>query len=106
MRGEIAQEQLDQLLKLADFRHTNVKSSAFYALGKKTPPYEDLIPIIRKLRDAFGADRLMWASDCPFQVEGIHSYEASISLIRDRINFLNEGEKASLLRGTAERVFF
>lgn len=106
MRGEVDQQQLDQLLKLSDFDHVTVKTSAFYALGAKVPPYEDLAPLIRKLRDAFGADRLMWASDCPFQVEGNHTYEASIALIRDRIDFLSKDEKNAMLRETAQRVFF
>ena len=62
--------------------------------------------LARRLGNAFGAKRLMWASDCPFQVQDIHNYEASISLIRDRIDFLSEGEKESILRDTADRVFF
>ena len=45
-----------------------VKVSAFYALGSKKPPHDDLVPLIRRVVEAFGADRLMWASDCPFQV--------------------------------------
>lgn len=106
MRGEVDQKQLDQLLKLSEFPHTTVKVSAFYALGAKSPPYEDLAPMIRQLRDAYGADRLMWASDCPFQSEAPHTYEASISLIRDRLDFLCKEEKTAILRGTAERVFF
>ena len=31
-------------------------------------PYTDLAPMIRELGDAYGAERLMWATDCPFQV--------------------------------------
>src|SRR3954453_19388699 len=32
-----------------------VKVGAFYALGKKTPPYLDLAPLIRRVVAAFGA---------------------------------------------------
>ena len=106
MQGGVDQKQLDALLKFADFKETTVKTSAFYALGKKRAPYLDLGPMIRQLRDAFGAKRLMWASDCPFQVEEGHTYRDSIALIRDRLNFLNEEEKEWILRRTAERVFF
>jgi predicted TIM-barrel fold metal-dependent hydrolase len=104
--GEIDARHLDQLCRLARFPHVHVKTSAFYALGKKSPPYVDLIPMIRQVVDAFGVERLMWASDCPFQVQGIHSYEASISLIRDRIDFLSDSDKQWMLRRTAEKVFF
>lgn len=106
MRGKIQQVQLDQLLKLSAFERVTIKTSAFYALGAKDPPYHDLADMIRQLRDSYGADRLMWASDCPFQVEGKHTYKASIALVRDRLDFLSETEKTAMLRGTAERIFF
>jgi predicted TIM-barrel fold metal-dependent hydrolase len=48
----------------------------------------------------------MWASDCPFQVDPGHNYHDSIALVRDRLDFLTASEKAAMLHGTAERVFF
>ena len=104
--GRMRQEEVDALCRLARHRHTYVKLSAFYALGKKKPPYTDLAPMIRHLRDTFGAQRLMWASDCPYQVEPGHSYAESIALIRDRLEFLSSQEKDFILRGTADKVFF
>ncbi len=105
--GSIDPSQLESLCRMARFPKVHVKTSAFYALGKKTPPYKDLLPMIRTVIDAFGADRLMWASDCPYQVQGQHSYQASIGLVRDaQPNQLSEQEKSWLLRGTAEKVFF
>ena len=62
--------------------------------------------MIRQLRDAYGAERLMWATDCPYQVQEGHTYGDSVALIRDRLDFLSEDEKASILRKTAEKVFF
>jgi predicted TIM-barrel fold metal-dependent hydrolase len=106
LSGTIESDYLDNLCRLARFQNTHVKTSAFYALGKKSPPYDDLGPMIRKVVDAFGPERLMWASDCPFQVQGNHSYGASIALIRDRVDFLSESDKQWLLRDTAEKVFF
>ncbi|MBA3312729.1 MAG: amidohydrolase [Planctomycetota bacterium] len=106
MRGPADSEDVDNLLRLADFKHTFVKTSAFYALGKKQAPYLDLAPLIRRLRDVFGVERLMWASDCPYQVQEGHTYADSIALIRDRLDFLTASDKAWMLRGTAERVFF
>ena len=35
--------------------------------------------MIRTLRDAFGANRLMWATDCPYQVQDGHTYADSDS---------------------------
>lgn len=106
MKGAVNQAELDNLCRLGDFEHTFVKTSAFYALGAKKAPYTDMGPMIRKLRDTYGASRLMWASDCPFQVEGGHTYADSIALIRDRLDFLSSEDKAWMLRKTAEKVFF
>lgn len=106
MTGEIDRGELDQLLGLAKFENTFVKVSAYYALGKKAPPYTDLGPMFRQVRDAFGAERLMWGSDCPYQVQGDHTYEASIDLVKEGLDFLDEGEKTAILRTTAEKVFF
>ena len=104
--GTIRDEDLNRLCGLARHRLVHVKVSAFYALGKKAPPYEDLAPMIRRLVEAFGPERLMWASDCPFQVEDGHSYRASIDLIEDRLPFLISADREWLLRRTAEKVFF
>ncbi|MCB1066327.1 MAG: amidohydrolase [Verrucomicrobiae bacterium] len=104
--GTIEQGDLDNLLRLAEFETVHVKLSAFYALGAKAAPYTDLGPMIRQLRDAYGAERLMWATDCPYQVQEGHTYGDSVALIRDRLDFLSEEEKASILRKTAEKVFF
>lgn len=106
MKGGVQQEDLDRLCRLADIEHTFVKTSAFYALGAKKAPYTDLGPMIQKLRDTYGAARLMWASDCPFQVEDGHTYKDSIALIRDRLDFLSAEDKSWMLRKTAEKVFF
>jgi predicted TIM-barrel fold metal-dependent hydrolase len=104
--GSVSQSDLDALCRLADSGQVFVKTSAFYALGQQKAPYTDLGPMVRRLRDAFGAAHLMWASDCPYQVQEGHSYADSISLIRDRLEFLTPDDKQWMLRKTAEKVFF
>jgi predicted TIM-barrel fold metal-dependent hydrolase len=104
--GVIRDDHVGQLCRLARFANTYVKVSAFYALGKKEPPYLDLIPMIRRVFDAFGPRRLMWASDCPYQVQPPHTYRASIALVRDHLDFLSGDDRQWLLRKTAESVYF
>ncbi|MCO6459333.1 MAG: amidohydrolase [Pirellulaceae bacterium] len=104
--GMIRDEDLRNLLRLARHKQTHVKVSAFYALGQKQPPYLDLVPMIRRLVEAFGVERLMWASDCPYQVEPPHTYAASLALVRDRLPFLSPADRDWLLRKTAEKVYF
>ncbi|MGI8981716.1 MAG: amidohydrolase family protein [Pirellulaceae bacterium] len=104
--GTVHEEDLKQLCALAKHKKTYVKLSAYYALGKKKPPYLDLAPMIRGLLDAFTPDRCMWASDAPYQTQGDNTYQASIELIRDKLDFLSAGDKDKLLTKTAEGVYF
>lgn len=106
MAGGVKEADVRALTRLARHPKAHVKASAFYALGAKRPPYTDLGPLIRRVRDEFGPQRVMWASDCPFQVDPGHNYHDSIALIRDRLDFLTPQDKAWMLRGTAEKVFF
>ena len=101
--GTIRDADVEALCGLAKHPKVYVKVGAFYALGKKTPPYLDLGPLIRRVVQAFGARRCMWESDCPFQVVS-HRYEDSLALIRDRLDFLSKEDRDWLLFRTAEQI--
>lgn len=104
--GTITEADVAALCDLARHKRVSVKISAYYALGKKQPPYDDLAPLIRRVLDAFGVERSMWASDSPYQVVEPHTYAASIALVRDRLPGLSAGDKSWLLTKTAEKVYF
>ncbi len=104
--GTVRDADVDQLCRLARHAHAHVKISAFYALGKKKSPYTDLAPMIRRLVSAFGSERLIWATDCPYQVQEGHTYRDSIELVRSRLDFLTSDDRGWLLGKTAQRVFF
>lgn len=104
--SQFRDDELAKLIRLARHPHTHVKISAFYALGRKQPPHTELIPVIRKLVEAFGARRLMWASDAPYQVQGVNTYRDSIRLIRETLDFVSAEDRRALLAGTVERVYF
>jgi predicted TIM-barrel fold metal-dependent hydrolase len=105
MAGLISEKDMQALCALARYPRVKVKVSAFYALGKKKPPHLDLGPLIKRVHEAFGPKRLMWGSDCPFQVQN-ETYADSISLLRDRLDFLSPADKEWILRRTAEETFF
>ncbi|MEZ6044838.1 MAG: amidohydrolase family protein [Planctomycetaceae bacterium] len=104
--GTIREAEVKQLCAMARHAKVTVKVSAFYALGQKKEPYHDLGPMIKQLLSAYGPERLMWATDCPFQAEAPHTYEASIALIESGLDFLTANDREWLLGKTAERVFF
>lgn len=94
------------LTALAKYPRVHVKASAFRNFGDKQAPYEDLIPLIRMVLDAFGPDRVMWGTDCPYQLNDGNNYADSINLIRNGIEGLSDTERRLILRDTAVRVFF
>lgn len=116
--GSIDAAQLDQLCALAKHANVYVKCSAFYALGGKKPPYRDMLAVVKKLHAAFGARRLMWASDCPYQLTGAaaglecptevvqHTYRDSLDVIQKHADWLTVEERQRMLSGTAQEVFF
>ena len=104
--GEFREADIAAMCKFARHKQTYVKISAFYALGQKKPPYLELIPMIRRLLDSFGPERLMWASDAPYQLDAGNTYAASLALVKEKMDFLSAGDRDWLLRKTAEKVFF
>jgi len=105
VKGAIDDKDVDALCAMAVHKKVLVKVGAFYAQGKKQPPYTDLAPLIKKVVQAFGVKRCMWESDCPFQVVE-HKYQDSLDLVRKHLDFLSADDRDWLLRGTAEAFFF
>jgi predicted TIM-barrel fold metal-dependent hydrolase len=103
--GTIRDEDVDALVKLAKHPRLHVKIGAFYALGRKTPPYLDLVPLIERVVKAYGPRRCFWETDCPFQVVK-DSYADSLALVRDHLPFLSEADRDWLLAKTAESLLF
>ena len=113
-----------EILKIVPERSPTYRfSSRSNATPVATPmpsTYTDMAPLVRSLRDAFGAQRLMWASDTtrfrgrigigrfqnPATLEdypGKHSYAESLLFIREN-EVLSPEEKQAILGGTAARV--
>ncbi len=105
MGGPIRDADVQALCGLAKHPQVAVKVSAFYALGQAKPPHLDLVPLIKRVYEAFGPKRLMWGSDCPFQIAH-ETYDDSLSLIRDRLDFISNEDKTWILARTAEELFF
>ena len=105
VKGSVRDEDVAALCALARHRNVMVKVSAFNVLGAKKPPHLDLAPMIKRVYEAYGARRLMWASDCPFQTLK-ETYEDSIGLVRDRLECLSAEDKEWMLRRTAEEFFW
>jgi predicted TIM-barrel fold metal-dependent hydrolase len=97
-------DELRKLLALARFPRVYVKISHAWSLSKQTYPYADAMAQIRRLRDGFGADRLMWGTDWPVSLKDL-SYAQAVALYRDYLGWMTERERAWVLHGTVQRVW-
>src|SRR5262249_25563975 len=61
--GTIDDKDVKALADMAKHKRVLLKVGAFYALGKKKAPYDDLAGMIEKLVKAFTPQRCMWESD-------------------------------------------
>jgi len=107
--GVWPEEDVHRLCRMARYPGVMVKLGPFQALGDGKAPYLDLLPLIQRVVEAFGAERCMWESDSggPVVMEQPQTdFPAAVALIRDHANFLSAAEKEALLFGTAEGVFF
>lgn len=92
----------DEVLKLAEHPNVALKwSHAQTRFGASQYPYEPLRPLLRRAIEAFGPERLMWASDKTVMFG--HRWADLLCCLRDDPELSSE-EKAWILGRTARRV--
>jgi predicted TIM-barrel fold metal-dependent hydrolase len=95
-------DYLEVVARLAEYPNVVLKwSHAQSRLGAARYPYPELRPLLRRMLTAFGAERVMWASDKTVMF-GYRWADLLYSLRDD--SELSPEEKAWLLGGTARRV--
>ena len=102
----LVEKEIQALCKMAQHPRVMVKLGAFYGLGARQPPYLDMLPLVRRVVDAFGPERCMWESDAPLQSRDGHTFGAAVAVIRDHCAFLSQTDKQQILVNTAENFFF
>jgi predicted TIM-barrel fold metal-dependent hydrolase len=96
--------RVDAVVALAQHDNVHVMLSGQYALSAEDPPYSDLDPVIHRLADAYGADRLLWASDHPW-IDDVPGYATMLSLPDHALPDASPSELAAIKGGTALRLF-
>lgn len=104
LRTTLPPPTLPAVLKLADAPRIYVMFSGLYGWSQQEYPYRDLHDVTRSIYDAFGAERLFWASDFPWIIEQ-PGYEALLELPRLHLPNLRADEEAEIVGGTAVRIF-
>jgi predicted TIM-barrel fold metal-dependent hydrolase len=87
-------------------RHPNVyvHMSGQYAFSQVPYPYEDLIGVTERIHRAFGAGRMMWASDYPW-IAVETGYGDTLALVDHQLPGITADERAAIRGGTAARLF-
>lgn len=96
--------ELEKLIALRRYPKVFVKISHAWSISRQPYPWLDAQEYVKRLYDAFGPQRLMWATDWPI-VEGVSTYARALSVVRDDMKFLNADDKSWILSKTIERVW-
>jgi predicted TIM-barrel fold metal-dependent hydrolase len=90
------------ILGWAKFPNTVMKLSA--VPDKRNYPHGDPQPVIKKLTEAFGADRMMYGGGFNEKATG-NSYKAERDRIAALLAHLTDAERAKIFGGTATKLF-
>jgi predicted TIM-barrel fold metal-dependent hydrolase len=90
------------VLGWAKYPNTVMKLSA--VPDKKTYPHSDPAPVIKRLTEAFGADRLMYGGGYNEKATG-KSYKAERERIAALLAHLSDADRAKVFGGTAAKLF-
>ena len=96
------QTTIDQLLTYAIYPNVAIKWGHAPRLSREPFPYRELLIQLRRVIDAFGVKRLMWASDFTVTADH-HTYAESLFCLRCADN-LSESDKEWILGRTAREI--
>ena len=80
-----------------------VKISHTWSLSKQPYPWLDAQDYVKRLHEAFGPQRLMWATDWPIMENSQTTYDKALTVVRDDMKFLNDNDKRWMLSRTIEK---
>jgi L-fuconolactonase len=96
--------ELGKLIALERYPNVFVKISHTWSISKQEYPWLDAQEYVKRLHQAFGPRRLMWATDWPI-IEDRSTYSRALSVVRDEMKFLNAEDRRWMLFQTIERVW-
>lgn len=95
---------LKNLLDLARYPKMFVKVTGLWAVSKQPYPYIDAQEQVKRVYQAFGAKRIMWATNWPVSLQQC-SYARIVELYRDHMNLFSPSDREEVLHKTAQRVW-
>lgn len=109
LQAKDAEDQTRKLLALARYPNVWVKVSELNILSpSKKYPYQDTYPLVKRVYEAYGADRLLWGTGFPGTTRaqaGRPSLEQELALIETHIPFFTAADRAKILGANAAKVW-
>jgi L-fuconolactonase len=96
---------LEEVLRSAELPNIYLKLSGFHYVSRVSwdYPHPDTHEVVRRLYQAFGADRMCWGSDYP--VVRFHmTYKHALEAFRTHCSFISEGDQAKILGPSLGRL--
>ncbi len=93
-------EEIQAVLDLARYPRVYVKISHTHSISKQGYPWSDTHAMVKAVYQAFGGDRIMWATDWPVCLSSAE-YGQTLSVVRDEMPFIAPEDMARVLGGTA-----
>lgn len=95
-------EEYDAVIRWSEFPNTIMKVASIPQQNKY--PHRDVKPIVRRLTDAWGAERMIYGGG--FNAEATpESYRAYREMVRSLLTHLSADEQSMILGGTAARLY-
>ena len=109
LRRPDAATEFAKLLRLASYPNVWAKISELQFISVSAEyPFRDTFPLVRRLYDAFGPDRLLWGTGFPGAARAQDRrlpLEKELKLIREEIPFLTDEDRAKILGVNAVRLW-
>ena len=99
--GEGTAADAANVVKLAKFPKVVMKYSGVNYSSKQKYPFADVKPIVRKLYDAFGPNRLIWG-DCGYDAAG---YQQSADLLDSMFDYASAEDRARIRGGNSMKLY-
>jgi len=100
-RGEGTEAEYAEVLRLAGLPRVSMKYSGVEYSSKQPYPHADVKPLVRRLFDAFGPDRLIWGG----LGMNMAAFERQRAMLEQMFDFATEADRARIRGLTAAKLY-
>jgi predicted TIM-barrel fold metal-dependent hydrolase len=101
--GQGTPAEYEQVLKLADIPRVYMKfgSTGVASVSKQPFPHPDAKPLVKRVYEAFGGDRIVWGE----LGNNMEEFDRAVQLFDAMFDFVREPERAKMRGLTAQKLF-